>query len=126
MSELLAEPRPVTHSTEVYRALELPIRKDRHGQTVAFNPDELLFMDDGACRAYSPDLFDTDTNHGRTRMRGTVVIDGKTMKKKAQIALAKEVCGLCPVLWECELYIERYPEDEGIWAGTIPEERRHA
>ena len=33
------------------------------------------------------------------------------------------LCGLCPVLVECAAHIRRYPEGEGVWAGTIPEER---
>lgn len=122
----LAGPRPETHPAEVYRALELPTKTDRYGQTAAFKPDELLFMDDGACRDYEPGLFDTDTNKGHTALRGRVTVMGREMSKKAAIALAKSVCGLCPVQWECELFVTRYPQDEGIWAGMIPEERRPA
>lgn len=109
---------------EAYRELDLPVLRDRNGATAAYRPDTTSFMSDGACRDYSPDLFDTDTNHGRTRLRGSVVIDGKTMKKKDQLALARRVCALCAVIDNCRAYIGKYPENEGVWAGTIPEERR--
>lgn len=126
MTPTLAGPARVMYPEEVYRLLDLPARRDRYGQLTSYKPDELSFMDDGACRDYDPGLFDTDTNKGRTARRGMVAVGSTTMKKKAQIDLAKSVCRLCPVLSECRAYITVYPEDEGIWAATLPEERRAA
>lgn len=106
------------------KALGLPVRQDVNGQIAQYNPDELVFMDFGACRNEHPDLYVTDTNHGRTSMRGHVRVDGVYMRKSEQIARAKAVCLSCPVLDECREFIARYPEDEGIWAGLLPEERK--
>lgn len=103
--------------------LELPERKDRDGNAAEFNPDELVFMDFGSCKSEDPNLFNTETNHGKTSLRGWVTIGGVKMRKLAQVELAKGVCADCPVLEECALHIKRYPEGEGVWAGTIPEER---
>lgn len=123
---VLAGPEQVTHSAAIYRALELPVLRDRHGQVASFNPDELLYMEDGACREYEPELFDTDTHRGKTAMRGQVTVMGREMSKRAAIELAKSICGLCPVLDECQAYVAMYPQNEGVWAGTIPEQRRRA
>lgn len=122
----LAGPKRVTYPPEVYRALDLPMLRNRNGEIAAFHPDELKFMDDGACRAYDPGMFDTDTNKGNTAMRTRVVLHGEDMPKSRAIEIAKRVCRLCPVLEECRAYVAMYPQDEGIWAATIPEERRAA
>lgn len=108
----------------IEEALDLPVRRDEHGMPADYSPDELAFMGQGACNTKDPDLFVTDTNHGKTSMRGTVVIGGVRISKKEQIEAARNVCRSCTVLEECAAFVKRYPEPEGVWAATIPEERR--
>lgn len=87
--------------------------------------EDKAFMARAACRRYSPALFDTDTTPttGRTPMRGTVHIGGTEMTRAERIERARAVCTACPVLDDCAVYIKRFPEPEGVWAATIPEER---
>lgn len=108
------------HDMDWYRMLELPERG------VPYSPDEVVFMDFGACKGKNPVLFDTNTSKGRTAMRGTVTIGKKVISKSAAINAARSICESCPVIAECRAFIERYPEPEGIWAGMLPEERGQA
>jgi hypothetical protein len=103
--------------------LSLPTRKDKDGLEAEYNPDALVFMDFGACKDRDPNIWNTETNHGKTSLRGTVMLGGREVAKADQIEMARILCGLCPVLVECAAHIRRYPEGEGVWAGTIPEER---
>lgn len=115
MTEVLPENRaPV---------LELPEKLDSDGQPAQFKPDETEFMNRGSCRLYEPAWWDTDTNHGKTTLRGTVTIHGAVIPKREQIRVAVAICNACPVLADCRAHITKYPEGEGIWAATLPEER---
>jgi hypothetical protein len=102
---------------DAYSVLELPARR------APYDAREIAFMDSGACRAHDPRIWDTNTNKGQTTLRGSVRIDGKTLLKQDVVALARRICAECPVIADCLQFITRYPEDEGIWAGLIPEER---
>lgn len=117
-NELLTE-ETVSFAT----VLDLPERRDRDGNAAEFNPDELVFMDFGACKNEDPNLFNTETNHGTTSLRGWVTYQGKRVRKSALLDQARDVCRSCSVLEECASFIKRYPESEGIWAATLPEER---
>jgi hypothetical protein len=90
-----------------------------------YNPDEYGFMSEGACRSQDPRMWDTTTTRrGTTAVRGkSLILAGKRVRQAEVIVRAKAVCESCPVLLECQTFIERYPEDEGIWAGLLPEER---
>ena len=77
------------------QVLELPMRRDRDGLPASYDPDELAFMGSGACKSQDPNLFNTETNHGKTALRGTVVIGRQRMQKRAQIELARSVCRSC-------------------------------
>lgn len=105
---------------DFYRMLELPQRG------APYSPDEVVFMDFGACKSQPPGLFDTNTAKGKTSMRGTVCIGGTTIRKRQQIERAKRTCAGCQVRDECLEFIQKYPEPEGIWAGLLPEERGQA
>lgn len=118
--ETLSEPEV---STSFRQVLDLPVRQDYEGHPASYNPDEVVFMDFGACKTVDPNLFNTETKRGRTALRGSVVIGGTKVKKREQIERARSVCRSCPVLSECAAFIKRYPEDEGVWAATLPEER---
>lgn len=90
----------------------------------AYSPDESAFMYRGACRSYDPRLWDTDTRKGKTAVRGKSLIVGGTKISRAEaIEFAKNVCSSCPVRLECRAFIGNHPQDEGIWAGLLPEER---
>lgn len=108
------------HEGDFYRMLELPSRG------APYSPDEVVFMDFGSCKTQPPALFDTNTAKGTTSMRGRVCIAGETLRKRDAIAKARQVCASCPVIDECREFIEKYPEQEGVWAGTLPEERGQA
>lgn len=101
----------------------MPALKDADGHTAQYNPSELAFMAFGACGGRDPNIWATNTNHGKTGMRGTVVIDGRKVAKADQIELARIICGSCPVIADCDAHVRRYPEGEGVWAGLLPEER---
>jgi hypothetical protein len=105
---------------DFYRMLELPERG------APYSPDEVVFMDFGACKGKSPKLFDTNTAKGKTSLRGSVTIGKQTISKLAAIEVAKSICATCEVSGECREFIENYPEKEGVWAGTLPEERGQA
>lgn len=40
------------------------------------------------------------------------------------IAAARQICGRCPVRAACVAFALRTGEDEGIWGGLLPSERR--
>lgn len=105
---------------DFFRVLELPERG------APFNPNEVVFMDFGTCKGMNPALFDTNTAKGKTSMRGRVTIGGHLVRKQDVVGLAKRVCAACPVRNECRSFIMKYPEQEGIWAGLLPEERGQA
>jgi WhiB family transcriptional regulator, redox-sensing transcriptional regulator len=90
-----------------------------------YHPDEYGFMSRGSCRAHDPRMWDTvTTRNGTTAIRGkSLILAGKRVGQAEVIVRAKRVCEGCPVRLECQSFIERYPEDEGIWAGLLPEER---
>jgi len=41
-----------------------------------------------------------------------------------QVIAAKKVCARCPILAACHTYVTAHPQDDGIWAGLTPRERR--
>jgi hypothetical protein len=89
-----------------------------------YSPDEVAFMTDGKCRKFDPAYWDTNTRNGKTGVRGKyVIIGGQRVRVADQIEFARNVCSSCAVLAQCEAFIVKYPEDEGIWAGLLPEER---
>lgn len=79
-------------------------------------------LDGALCVGYDPKYWDTTTRRGVTSRMGTVKIGAGRIPRMTQIALAKSVCAKCPVITECRtLGME---EEEGIWGGTLPDERR--
>jgi WhiB family redox-sensing transcriptional regulator len=49
---------------------------------------------------------------------------GTTGQALVQIARAKEVCGECPVSFDCLDFALETNQDSGIWGGLSEEERR--
>jgi WhiB family transcriptional regulator, redox-sensing transcriptional regulator len=49
---------------------------------------------------------------------------GTTGQALVQIAMAKKVCGECPVANDCLDFALSTNQDSGIWGGTSEEERR--
>lgn len=84
----------------------VPVRIDRHGTAAVYRYSEFSFFGYGACTNADPDLFVPDTYHGR------------------EAEEARKICLSCPVLDECRTFIEKYPDDEGIWAAMLPAERK--
>lgn len=79
-------------------------------------------MSEASCKGYDPRYWDTTTREGRTTRLGSVRIGGVRIKRIKQFALAKAVCAACPVITDClALGLD---EEEGIWGGRLPEERR--
>jgi hypothetical protein len=90
-----------------------------------YSPDEVAFMQDGLCRNFDPLYWDTNTRNGHTGVRGKYVrIRGEDIRVADQIEFARNICFMCPVRDACKDFIRKYPEEEGIWAGLLPEERR--
>jgi WhiB family redox-sensing transcriptional regulator len=50
---------------------------------------------------------------------------GTTGQALIQIALAKQVCGECPVSTDCLEYALETNQDSGIWGGLDEEQRRN-
>jgi len=67
------------------------------------------WRDLGACRDEDPELFFPVGTQGPAR---------------DQIARARAVCGRCPVTAECLRWALAAGQDEGIWGGLTPEQRR--
>ncbi|HEX2027402.1 MAG TPA: WhiB family transcriptional regulator [Nitriliruptorales bacterium] len=65
---------------------------------------------DAACAAEDPELFFPTGTAGP--------------EARDQIAAAKSVCRRCRVRIPCLEFAIVHGEDEGIWGGTTPEERR--
>lgn len=65
-------------------------------------------MTDAACASSDPELFFPDGLTGRSE----------------KIAQAKEICATCPIAVQC-LQHAILNDEEGIWGGTTPAERRH-
>jgi WhiB family transcriptional regulator, redox-sensing transcriptional regulator len=63
----------------------------------------------GACGNSDPELF---------------FPEGSGLRAAEQERAAKQVCGTCPVLAPCLAWALTVPEQEGIWGGTSPAERR--
>ena len=70
--------------------------------------NETTWMRRGACRHEDPELFQPA---------------GETDAYAAQIAEAKAVCSVCPVVLNCYAHILANPDEVGIWAGTTEMER---
>ncbi len=66
------------------------------------------WMARGACRSEDPELF------------FPIAAVGPAL---AQVSSAKAVCGRCPVQASCLSYA-LITQQDGIWGGTTPEERR--
>ena len=62
-----------------------------------------------ACRGADPELF---------------FPLGKVRPGDRQVAVAKGICGRCPVRDDCLSWVLDNPQDEGVWAGLDPVERR--
>ena len=80
-----------------------------------------LSLTGAACAGYDPKYWDTSTRDGRTTRLGSVKIAGKKIPRVRQFALAKAICGTCPVITSCLMI--GMNETEGIWGGKLPEER---
>lgn len=65
---------------------------------------------DAACKLEDPELFFLLTY----------------ASDQPQVQKAKKVCGKCPILQICAAYVAANPQDDGIWAGQTPRERRDA
>lgn len=74
-----------------------------------------------ACKAHDPAYWDTTTRSGHTSRLGSVKIGGVRVPRRQQIAYAKLICLGCPVITECRTLGKS--EEEGIWGGTLPDER---
>ena len=64
-----------------------------------------------ACRDEDPELFFPTAKTGTTAW-------------EYEVAEAKTVCGRCPVASKCLSWALGAGEDEGVWGGMDPEERR--
>lgn len=78
-------------------------------------------MENAACKGLDPAYWDTVTRRGRTSRLGTVKIGSGRVRRSQQIAYAKLICSTCPVITECRAIGNN--EVEGIWGGTLPDER---
>ena len=72
------------------------------------------WMARAVCRDEDPELFHP------------VDESGHSPTSRAQVADAKAVCALCPVVPDCYTYAVRIGADHGIWAGMTSPERRKA
>lgn len=90
-----------------------------------YDATETSFMSDEtrSCYGIDPNLFDTNTWRGETSLKGYKTIDGQKVRKEAAVARARSLCSTCPVRSNCLDFILKHPQDEGIWAGLLPEER---
>lgn len=75
----------------------------------------------GSCIGKNPAYWDTVTRKGHTSRIGSVRIEGVKLPRMKQIGYAKTICATCPVRALC-LQQGQY-EEEGIWGGTLPDER---
>lgn len=81
-----------------------------------------MILEDAACVAYHPAYWETVTRSGHTSRLGSVKIGSGRMPRIKQIAIAKTICNGCPAKASClKLGMN---EEEGIWGGTLPDERR--
>ncbi|WP_328310977.1 WhiB family transcriptional regulator [Actinomycetospora sp. NBC_00405] len=69
----------------------------------------------GTCRNHDPELF-FPPNDGQD-------LDD-TPSVQQQVAAARQVCRFCPVQRECLAWALDSGKDHGVWAATIPGERR--
>ncbi|MDD7942567.1 WhiB family transcriptional regulator [Actinomycetospora lutea] len=69
----------------------------------------------GTCRNHDPELFFPPDD-------GQGLDDAAAVQ--AQVAAARHVCRFCPVQRECLAWALDSGEDHGVWAATIPGERR--
>jgi WhiB family redox-sensing transcriptional regulator len=67
------------------------------------------WMDRAACRDVDPELFFPV---------GTGVL------AERQTSRAKAVCRRCPVRSECLRWAQHHSQDDGVWGGLDPDERR--
>lgn len=89
-----------------------------------YSPEMTKFMSSGACRKHDPRFWETNTRDGRTPVRGlTLTIGNEVISRADAIEFARNICSGCPVSLKCKEFIRTYPNDEGIWAGLLPEER---
>lgn len=79
-------------------------------------------LEQAACIGHDPRYWDTTTRNGRTARLGRVKIAGTRVPRMHQITMAKSICASCPVTTSC-LAIGMN-EEEGIWGGKLPDERR--
>jgi hypothetical protein len=70
-----------------------------------------------------PRIFDTMTRDGMTSRLGKVRLGNQKVPRYQQIALAQSICATCVVRLQCLDFIRDNPNPEGIWAGTLPDER---
>jgi WhiB family transcriptional regulator, redox-sensing transcriptional regulator len=63
------------------------------------------WRDQAACRDADPDLFFPDRGY-------------------ADVSEAMTICNGCPVREECLDWALKVNEDEGVWGGTTPDQRR--
>jgi WhiB family redox-sensing transcriptional regulator len=55
---------------------------------------------------------------------GTDSVDHRPFRYKFQTAMAKSVCGSCPVMIECRSWALEYRIEHGIYGGLTESERR--
>jgi hypothetical protein len=80
-------------------------------------------MEQAECRDTDPALFDTVTRSGVTARMGSVPTSTGRMPRYKQIAIAKAVCWVCPVTQACLDFARSHNFNEGIYGGTLPDER---
>ena len=67
------------------------------------------WREDTACRDAGPDLF---------------FLIGTTGVALGQIEEAKQICRTCPAQVQCLAWVLENGVADGVWGGTIPDERR--
>jgi WhiB family transcriptional regulator, redox-sensing transcriptional regulator len=75
---------------------------------MATKHDDLRWQEDALCKEYGPELFFPDGEKGENAL---------------MILQAKDICAVCPVLYEC-LAEALDNGSEGVWGGTTLKERR--
>lgn len=72
---------------------------------------DISWMDDAECHNYSNELFYPKESRG--------------IGYAAAVAVAKEVCGSCPVRSKCLDYALKTDQQYGIWGGTTIRDREN-
>lgn len=74
------------------------------------------WREDARCASLPKDVFFSysDSNKG-----------GPRNQREIRVRKARAVCRLCPVIDKCYEFAVKNNEPHGIWAGTLPEQRKY-